>query len=233
MRTIFNIDGPVVNFLNKVADLVWLNILFIICSIPIFTIGASTTALFYVTLKMARDEEAYVTKSFFKSFKDNFKQSTLIWLIAVVLGIILLTDFSIINGKLSGMITMSQQVKNVMNILLLLMLGMYVFTVVFVFPLMAKFENTTKNMIRNALLLSCKHFPATLVEIASIAVFTVLVIYIPALFIFVFMMMFSLIAYISSQMYVKVFDKYIPQEEKESEEDILESEETEEHIIMQ
>ena len=78
MGRFFNMDSPVMNFLGRVADLVWLNILYIICCLPIFTIGAATSALYYVTMKMVADEEGYITKSFFKSFKDNFKQATII-----------------------------------------------------------------------------------------------------------------------------------------------------------
>ena len=71
MGKVFNFEGPVFSFLSRLADLFWLNLLFVICSIPVITIGASSTALYYVTLKMAKDEEGYITRSFFKSFKEN------------------------------------------------------------------------------------------------------------------------------------------------------------------
>mgnify|MGYP000763200386 FL=1 len=85
------------NALNKMADLIWLNILTLICCIPVITIGASLTALNYVTLKLVRDEEGYVTKAFFKSFKQNFKQATIIWLILLLVIALLLGDFLILN----------------------------------------------------------------------------------------------------------------------------------------
>ena len=72
MGKIFNLDSPFVQFMSRVADLMWLNILFLLCCIPIFTVGASTTAMYYVTLKMVRNEDSYITKSFIKSFKQNF-----------------------------------------------------------------------------------------------------------------------------------------------------------------
>lgn len=89
---LFNYDNPVWRFIGKFGDLILLNILFVICSIPIFTIGASTTAVYYVTLKLARNDDGYTIRSFFKSFKENFKQSTIIWLILLVVGIILGID---------------------------------------------------------------------------------------------------------------------------------------------
>lgn len=72
----FNLDSPVMRFLTKVADLIILNILFLICCIPIVTIGAASTALYTVTMKSVRDEESYVIRSYFKAFKDNFKIGT-------------------------------------------------------------------------------------------------------------------------------------------------------------
>ena len=80
MGKVFALDSPLMNGLSKLADLIWLNILATICCIPIITIGASLTALHYVVLKMVKDEEGYITRSFFKSFKENFKQATLMWL---------------------------------------------------------------------------------------------------------------------------------------------------------
>ena len=73
MSRIFDVEGPLFSGLSRLADLFWLNVLFIVCSIPIFTIGASATALYYVTLKMVKNEECYITKSFFRSFKQNFR----------------------------------------------------------------------------------------------------------------------------------------------------------------
>ena len=70
----FDLDSPLMQVLNKVADLLWLNILTLICCIPIVTAGASLTAMNYMALKIVRNEECYITKGFFKSFKQNFKQ---------------------------------------------------------------------------------------------------------------------------------------------------------------
>lgn len=72
MGRIFGLESPFMNFLNRVADLIWLNILTMICCIPVVTIGASLTAMNYVLLKMAKNEEGYITKAFFKSFKSEF-----------------------------------------------------------------------------------------------------------------------------------------------------------------
>ena len=74
---IFDLDSPLMNVLNKMADLMWLNILTLICCIPIITAGAAFTSMHYVALKIVRNEESYITRSFFKSFKTNFVQVVL------------------------------------------------------------------------------------------------------------------------------------------------------------
>ena len=68
---IFDLDSPLMNVLNKMADLMWLNILTLICCIPVITAGAALTSMHYVALKIVRNEESYITRSFFKSFKTN------------------------------------------------------------------------------------------------------------------------------------------------------------------
>lgn len=91
----FNLDSPVMQALGKMADLMWLNILTLICCIPVVTAGASLTAMHYMALKIVRNEECYITKGFFKSFKENFKQATLIWLLMVIVIAVLTGDFII------------------------------------------------------------------------------------------------------------------------------------------
>lgn len=81
MGGIFNPEGKFAHYGGKLWDLMWLNVLVILCSVPVFTMGASMTAMHYVILKIYRDEETAITKIFFKSFRDNFKQSTVMTLI--------------------------------------------------------------------------------------------------------------------------------------------------------
>ncbi|MGN1184899.1 MAG: DUF624 domain-containing protein, partial [Oliverpabstia sp.] len=76
MNNLFNPDNKFFTFMGKVADLMILNLLCIVCCLPIVTAGASITALYYVTLKIARNEETYIARGFFHSFKENFKQAT-------------------------------------------------------------------------------------------------------------------------------------------------------------
>ena len=90
-----NIDSPFMQFMNKVADLMILNLLTIVCMIPIITTGAALTAMHYQVLKIVRDEECYIVKGYFKAFRENFKQSTAIWLIMLVIGAVSYTHLTL------------------------------------------------------------------------------------------------------------------------------------------
>lgn len=140
------LDNIIVRGLFRICDLLLLNILWIICSIPVITIGASTTALYSVTLKMVVSEEGYIVWDFRKAFVENFKQSTVIWGILLFTGCFMIIDF-VIMSKISG----------VLKILGMICLGMatlfYIMEVIFIFPLVAKFKNTTVNMLKNGLLI--------------------------------------------------------------------------------
>ena len=95
MGRIFDMDNKFFRFMSKVADLCILNIICVVCCIPVITAGASITAMYYVTLKMVRNEEAYILRSFFKSFKQNFKQATIINLIMLLIGVVLYVDLNV------------------------------------------------------------------------------------------------------------------------------------------
>ena len=86
MQGLFGIDTPFYRFMLKFVQLMYLTFLWLVCSIPVITIGASTTALYYVCFKLAKDEESYLTRQFFNAFKVNFKQATCIWSIVFIIG---------------------------------------------------------------------------------------------------------------------------------------------------
>lgn len=211
MRNFFDIDGPLIEGLTKVADIVILNLLFIVCSIPIITIGASWTAMYYVTLKMVKNEECYIVKSFFRSFKQNFKQATVIWLIMLFIGFILYFDVKVMGGEYGQVIAASSGVAKVMSVLLMAATVFYLLVISYVFSVLSRFDNTIKNTMKNALLMSIKHFPLTIVILVVILVPLAIVYMNPRLFILIFVI-FGLIAYITSYSFVKIFKNYMPNE---------------------
>ena len=212
MKNAFNFEGPIFSGLSRLADLIWLNLLFIVCSLPIVTIGASATAMYYVTLKMARDEEGYITKSFFKSFKQNFKQGTGIWLILLVVILVLLFDFRFVTNDAYAAMISTEAVKNVLMVATMAVGVIWVFIYLYVFPILARFENSVKNTIRNAFFMSIRHLPKTLLMIVIYIVPVVLMYFFNTAMLLVFIM-FSAIAYFCSKMFVKIFDLYTPKED--------------------
>ena len=110
MGRLFDMDNKFFTFMSRVADLCILNVLCIIFCIPVITAGASITAMFYVTMKMVRNEEAYIVKGFFKSFKENFKQATMINIILLLAAGLLYVDTKVVK-------TMPQPADMVMQVI--------------------------------------------------------------------------------------------------------------------
>lgn len=215
MSRAFNFEGPVFTFLSRLADLFWLNLLFIVCCIPVITIGAATTALYYVTLKMAKDEEGYITRSYFKSFKENFKQATVIWIGFLVVGMIMITDLRIVNGGNTTEILGSPALGNVIMVAVFLMGIVILMVGTYIFPILAQFDNTIKNTAKNAFLISIRHLPYTIAMLVITAIPVVLIWFFPALFILV-LIMFSATAYFNSKLFNKIFVLYMPKEDSSS-----------------
>ena len=213
MSRVFNFEGPVFTFLSRLADLFWLNLLFIVCCIPVITIGAATTALYYVTLKMAKDEEGYITRSYFKSFKENFMQATVIWIGFLVLGIIMIMDLRIVNGGNAAEVFSSPALGNVIMVAVFVMGVVFLMTGTYVFPILAQFDNTTRNTVKNAFLISIRHLPYTIGMLIITALPIALIWFFPALFILV-LIMFSATAYFNSIIFNKIFVLYMPKEDE-------------------
>lgn len=211
MGALFNLDNPVWNFMGKVADLVILNILAMVCSIPIFTIGASWTAMYFVTIRIVRKEEGYVIRDFFRSFKQNFKQATVIWLLVLAAVLVFIGDIVIYQ-------MMPDQIPQIIMIVVAALGYLVLGTVVYVFPVLSRFDNTTKNTIKNAFLLSIVNIPYTIIFIILMVLPFILAVFVVEIAPILLLMGLSLPAFISSMMFVRIFRKIEPAKEEEAEE---------------
>ena len=155
MGKIFDMDSPLMRFLNRTADMLILNLLMILCCIPVITIGAACTAMHYVLLKIVRDEEGYLVRGFFKSFVRNFKQATIAWLLMLVVIAVYLGDWLIFSY--SGI-----EFPRVLVIAVVAVGAVALLISLYVFPLMARFENTIRNTFKNAAILAFANLPRTL-----------------------------------------------------------------------
>ncbi|MCI8515734.1 MAG: DUF624 domain-containing protein [Hungatella sp.] len=202
---LFNYDNPVWRFIGKFWDVLIVNLLWFICSIPIFTVGASTTAMYYVTLKLARDEDEYTIRSFFKSFKENFRQSTVIWLIFLLTGLLLAFDVYYFIRMAAH-----STFRTVMISVFLAMVFIWMAMFTYVFPLQARFYNPVKRTIFNSFFMAVRHVFHTIGMLAvDVAILFLSVSYIPQLSIFGV----ALIAFFNSYMLNNVFSRYMPKRE--------------------
>lgn len=193
-----DIDGPLIQFLGKMADLMWLNILTIVCCIPVITAGASLTALNYMALKIVRGEECYITKGFFKSFKDNFRQSTIIWCFFLLVAAVIGTDYRIMMNTNLGE-------SKVMKILIIAAAALVLFTFMFVFPVQAKFVNSVRRTIWNAFVFSVFQFPRTALMVVFYVIPFVIWYFFPYIFPVIFVFSLSLPAFLSAKLYNSFF----------------------------
>ncbi|ADL03151.1 YesL family protein [Lacrimispora saccharolytica] len=212
----FNYDNPVWRFIGKFGDLIILNILWLVCSIPVITIGASTTAVYYVTLKLARDDDGYTIRSFFKSFKENFKQSTVIWLILLAVGVILGVDVFFFTRLFTG----SGSFRTVMLTVFLAMVLIYAAVFTYIFPLQARFFNSVKRTFFNAFFMSLRHLFRTIgmIAIDAALVAAAFVFMVPPVLMIFMLFGFPLLAFINSYILSPVFHLYMPKEEEKSDE---------------
>ena len=211
MNSLFNPDNPIFHFLSRIADIIFLNLLFLLCCIPIITVGPSISALYYCMLKIIRNRDSSITGKFFQSFRENLKQGSLLSIIFLLATLFLVVDIKICNAMEGAML-------NYVQIPLYLFCIILIVTVSYVFPLLAQFENTNINLIKNAFMLSISNFGYTAVIVAFHAIPFLLFFYLPELFILNFPIFlsvgFSLIAMINSKMFVKIFDRFIPDDQK-------------------
>lgn len=213
MSNLFNPDNKFFTFMGRVADLMILNILCIICCIPVITVGPAITAMFYVTLKMARNEESYVIRGFFHSFKQNFRQGVIIHLIMLVVGAVLLFDLYF-TRQMSG----ENRLYMVLGYIFMVAIALYLMVFTYVYPMLARFYNSIRNTFRNALLVSIRHLPYTVLMLIISAAPVLLMFFVPQtaayVLLFYILLGFSTIAYINSRFFVKIFDRYIPAPEE-------------------
>ena len=169
----------------KLCYACFLNLLWMLCSLPVFTIGASTTALYYACLRIVRNEEYNAAGMFFRSFRQNFRQATVLWLIMLAAGLLLAGDGYILwhlRANASG-------APAVFWTLLLAMIiaaaVIYVIVLLYVFPLLASVDNTNLAMLKNSFLIGTHYlFSTILMFVIHFAMFWMIVSVFTPLFIF-------------------------------------------------
>lgn len=197
-------DGKLAVFLNKIADLVILNLLWLVCCIPVVTAGAATTAFAYELLRLARDEESYVFTGFLRQFKENFKQATIVWLVYLLIGAVVYLDI-----RALGLMELS--VKPVLTVALYMIAFFALASMFYAFPVMAFFRNSMKKVFKNSLLMAVAHLPWTLliILINLCPIFLLLFGNVIAAGFFDIVIGFSLAGWANAHIFRRLFDRYI------------------------
>ena len=199
MGNLFSLDSPYSKLMTKLFDACLLNLLWLLCSIPIFTIGPATQAMYYVALKDAEGEDGYVIRRYFKAFRRCFWQSAAIGFIALGSGAFLLVDIYLSHIARTTFFRW-------LLLLFLILLFCWACTLVYVFAVQARFNNTVKGTFRFSAGLALKHFPQTIIMLGTSLILIGLVRFVPVLL----LIDIGLIPVINAKLLLKSFAPYLP-----------------------
>ena len=195
-----DIDSPLMQGLSKVADLMILNLLTVVCCIPVITVGPALTALNYMALKIVRNEDSYIVRGFFKSFRENLRQGIIIWILFLLAAFVLWFDYVVMGST-------ETQFGGIGQILVGVAAIFVICTALYAFPLLAKFQNSIRATLKNALLVSMMQFPKTVLMFVMYLIPLLIFIFVFQMIPFVLFFGFSVPAWVSAKLYNKFFQK--------------------------
>lgn len=207
MSSIFDADSPLLRFLTKVADLMILNIVFVVTSLPVVTLGASLTALNYTAMKIVTNEHESVTGDYLKSFRANFRQGTILGL-AVAFFVLVLGAWYVAVELLD----ISALAQLVLQAACYLVAFRFVLVALYAFPYLAKFEDTLPDVLNNARRMSARHLGASLTVLVVTALPVVITVFYPAVTAYGllwFLIGFAGTAFVNGFAFTSIFGKYI------------------------
>lgn len=152
---IFEEGSPFQRFLNRMADLLVLNVITVLMCLPIITAGAALTAMHYVLLKMVRGEEGYIIRSFFRSFKRDFRQATVLWILYVALAALMASNLVLVlqgSGRYPIWLPSSIVVVAVLELMFM----------IYTFSMLSRFDNSIYQTLINAVTLTFSELPRSL-----------------------------------------------------------------------
>lgn len=210
---LFSPDSKFMRAMSTLGDLCLLNLAFLVCCVPIVTIGPAITALDAAAFRIVRDIEGRPIQVFFQAFRQNLRRGIPLWLLLLLAGAAVALDiwiFAAFTGAL-----------RLMEVVFVLLLVLVLFTAGYAFPLLSQFDNTVKGTLKNALFLSLGYLPRTLViTVLNVFPFAMLLwdllLFLQCGFLWIFLY-FAAIACLNAKLLEKVFTPYW--EEKKEEKD--------------
>lgn len=204
MGSFFSPDSKFMQTMSRLADLVVLNLLFLVSCVPLFTIGAASTAMYTVCFQLGTEKESGIFRTYFRSFRENFKQSTILFLILALLLLALFFD-TLLLFSMTGWLRYGCVLTGFLLVLAVLMYS-------YAFPLLSQFANSTRQTLKNSLFLSLGYLPRSLL-IGALNVFPLalallnLYTFLQTAMMWAFLY-FSAAAYFNSLLLKKVFAHY-------------------------
>lgn len=211
MRGMFDLESNFMQLLSSIADLVIVNVLFIICSIPLFTMGAAFSAMHYVLLKMVNQEDSHIIRTFFEAFRQNFKRATPPWLVFFVISAVIAAD---VEFMIRGEVTIPQISLIVFGVLYALMFMVMIYAL----PMISRYENSTKQILKNSLFIGMLNLPKSIGMVLMYVAPIVLWYFSGKTIIFLLLLGFSGPAYCNSRVLKELYEKYEQKEESEANE---------------
>ena len=215
MDKFFNADNSVMRALSKIFDMGVLTLIYLVFCIPVITIGAATTSLYYVSAKVLRHNRSYVWTEFWRSFKMNFVQSTIMWLIMVVISVLLVFNIQIVGitdaessrgGYLAGVY--------VAMLFIVLCISCYIF------PFISRFNTKLTQIMKLSLYCAFRHFLHTLLLIAILLAMATVVYFVMITNIIIFLLVApGLAGFVYTFPMEHIMKKYMPKEEPQYTED--------------
>ena len=203
MSKFLSLESPIIQFLERVADIFIISCLTVLISLPIFTIGPAITAALKVQQNIIMKNEQPVLKTYFRAFTSNFKQAVLIGLIGLVVLAFLVFDLLLVYFNMAGNLAF----------LLYLLLGLTTViamgTAIFSLQLVARYDNTFKEHLRNGFFLAMANLPRTV----ALGILNAAAGLACAFFVLPLFFLPSLAALIGSVLLEPMFKPYMPSEE--------------------
>ena len=221
---IFNLNNPFWRGMGRIFDAFILNVLWLLCCIPVVTIGPATTALYYAMINLVRGEEIYIAQDFFRAFRRSFKQSLIAGLLLMAVGAFLALDIYIAYKSGTGVYTFLMVLFSIFFVL-------WCFVTLYTIPLVAKFDNSLKNTLIWAFTLSIKNFSQTLMMLFAVALALWLCHLLPGL---VFIA-FGVVCEFHSTLFAVILKPWLPkpanaEEDEDSEDGVWLSEDSEDWL---
>lgn len=204
MGEFFNINNKFFQGFSKVVDCIGLSVLWILCCIPIVTIGAADTALYYTMNKVIRHGRGYVWSEFWHAFRTGFKQSTLAWLLVFAV-----TAFLSIDCYIMLQFAKAGEKSGGLYIVFVIFIALLIMWTNYLFPYIARFENSMKQVFKNTALIALANLPWTFLLFVLWAAACVAVWILPPAVVF----MPALYMFFANLILEKVFVKYMSEED--------------------